>query len=402
MFRKTFVRITSVVLLAVPSVVFKIFNIHTDPIISSIIFGFGIVVAAVLLTWAAEAAQIDISASFAIAILALIAVLPEYSVDIYLAFRAGSHPEYVHYAAANMTGSNRLLIGVGWTVVVFAFVLSKRLKGKKEVQVKLEPKAKLELAFLGIASVYSFFIIFFKRISIIDSVVLIILFFTYMIVVSSGEQREPHLRETTKGFLSLTKLQRFFAVNGLFATAGVVVYVCAQPFAESMIDIGTKFHIDKFLLVQWVAPTATEAPELLVAVIFAWRAQGQQAIGTLLSSKINQWTLLVGSLPVAYVIGGGGHSLILDARQSEEFLLTLAQTILGFAIILNLRFHIRDAIILFCLFFIQFLFPGTQARTIIAIVYFVIGGSIIVIRRKEALAVFKSLFSKKNFKPKLF
>lgn len=402
MFRKTFVRITSVVLLAVPSVVFKIFNLQADPIISSIIFGFGIVVAAVLLTWAAEAAQIDISASFAIAILALIAVLPEYAVDIYLAFKAGSQPEYVHYAAANMTGSNRLLIGVGWTAVVFAFVLSKRLKGKKEVEVKLEPKAKLELAFLGIASVYSFFIIFLNRISIIDSIFLIILFFAYMIVVSSGEQKEPNLRETTKGFLSLSKLQRFFAVNGLFFTAGFIVYLCAQPFAESMIDIGSKFHIDKFLLVQWVAPTATEAPELLVAVIFAWRAQGEQAIGTLLSSKINQWTLLIGSLPLAYLIGGGGHSLMLDVRQHEEFLLTAAQTILGFAIIINLRFHIRDAIILFSLFFIQFFFTGTQARIIISIVYFVIGGTIIIIRWKYAIAVFKSLFDKKNFKPKLF
>lgn len=402
MFRRSFIRITSVVLLAVPSVFFKIFNIQTDPIISSIIFGFGIVVAAVLLTWAAEAAQIDISASFAIAILALIAVLPEYAVDIYLAFRAGSHPEYVHYAAANMTGSNRLLIGVGWTAVVFAFVISKRLKGEKAVEVKLEPKAKLELAFLGIASLYSFIIIIFNRISLIDSVVLIILFFVYMIVVSSGEQREPHLRETTKGFLSLTKLQRFVAVNGLFATAGVIVYLCAQPFAESMIDIGTKFNIDKFLLVQWVAPTATEAPELLVAIIFAWRAQGEQALGTLLSSKINQWTLLIGSLPIAYAIGGGGNALILDARQSEEFLLTLAQTILGFAIILNLRFHIRDAVILFSLFFIQFLFPDMQTRIILSIAYFIIGGVVIIIRRNEAFAVFKSVFDRKNFKPKLF
>ncbi|MBI5325215.1 MAG: sodium:proton exchanger [Ignavibacteriae bacterium] len=391
MCRKTFVRITSVVLLAVPSVVFKIFNLHTDPIISAVIFGFGIVVAAVLLTWAAEAAQIDISASFAIAILALIAVLPEYAVDIYLAFKAGSHPEYVHYAAANMTGSNRLLIGVGWTAVVFAFVLSKRLKGKKVVEVKLEPKAKLELAFLGIASVYCVFIIFLHRISIIDSIVLIILFFIYMIVVSSGEQHEPHLRETTKGFLSLTKSQRFVAVNGLFVTAGVIVYLCAQPFAESMIEIGTKFNIDKFLLVQWVAPTATEAPELLVAVIFAWRAQGEQAIGTLLSSKINQWTLLIGSLPVAYILGGGGHSLMLDARQSEEFLLTLAQTLLGFAIILNLKFHIRDAVILFSLFFIQFLFPGMQMRIYISILYFIISGVVIIMRLK-----FSNRFSTKK------
>ncbi len=40
--------------------------------------------------------------------------------------------------------------------------------------------------------------------------------------------------------------------------------------------------------------------------MFAVHGKGSDAIGTLISSKVNLWTLLVGSLPVAYLAGGGG------------------------------------------------------------------------------------------------
>lgn len=49
-------------------------------------------------------------------------------------------------------------------------------------------------------------------------------------------------------------------------------------------------------------------------------------IAALISSKANQWTLLVGSLPMAYLIGGGGTVLQLDGRRVEEILLTATQT----------------------------------------------------------------------------
>ena len=48
--------------------------------------------AAFLLSWAAEVAQHDIPRSLALTILALIAVLPEYAVDMYLAWRAAEEP----------------------------------------------------------------------------------------------------------------------------------------------------------------------------------------------------------------------------------------------------------------------------------------------------------------------
>ena len=70
------------------------------------IFGAGF-----LLSWTAEVAQLDVPRALALAVLALIAVLPEYAVDVYFAWRAGQDPAYTAYATANMTGGNRLLIG---------------------------------------------------------------------------------------------------------------------------------------------------------------------------------------------------------------------------------------------------------------------------------------------------
>lgn len=68
-----------------------------------------------------ETAEIDAPRNFALAIVAFLATLSEYSVDTYLAWMAGKYPgsDYVHYTIANMTGANRLLIGIGWSIVIF-------------------------------------------------------------------------------------------------------------------------------------------------------------------------------------------------------------------------------------------------------------------------------------------
>ena len=40
----------------------------------------------------------------------------------------------------------------------------------------------------------------------------------------------------------------------------------AAPFADGLVDIGKHHGIDQFLLVQWVAPLASESPEFVVAM----------------------------------------------------------------------------------------------------------------------------------------
>ena len=117
--------------------------------------GLAIFGAAFMLSWAAELAQLEIPQALAIALLALIAVLPEYAVDMYFAWMAGKDPKYTAFAMANMTGANRLLIGVGWAAVVFTFWLKTR-----QARYQLDPAHKIEIFYLGLATIYSFIIPF--------------------------------------------------------------------------------------------------------------------------------------------------------------------------------------------------------------------------------------------------
>jgi cation:H+ antiporter len=98
---------------AIPAVALRLAGVHLAPPLAIPVFGAAVVACAFLLVWAAEAAHHDISGSLATAILAVIAVLPEYAVDLYFAWSAGHIPQNAQYAAANMTGSNRLLLGLG-------------------------------------------------------------------------------------------------------------------------------------------------------------------------------------------------------------------------------------------------------------------------------------------------
>src|SRR5919108_5293854 len=115
--------LVSAILLCLQWVVLRLAAVHLSPEQEALCAGIGIFGAAFILSWAAELAQLDIPQALALALLALIAVLPEYAVDMYFAWEAGKDPQYTSYAMANMTGANRLLIGVGWAAVVVTFWL---------------------------------------------------------------------------------------------------------------------------------------------------------------------------------------------------------------------------------------------------------------------------------------
>ncbi len=80
---------TIAALLTVPALVVRFTHPELAHPLEALLFGLAIVGAAFMLSWAAEVAQLDISAGLAIAILALIAVLPEYAVDFVFASKGG-------------------------------------------------------------------------------------------------------------------------------------------------------------------------------------------------------------------------------------------------------------------------------------------------------------------------
>ena len=345
----------SMILLAgvgIPGVIIRFGGIHLDPALESLIFGVGIIGAAFLLSWAAEVAQLDVSASFAIAVLALIAVMPEYMVEAVLAWDAGESyrqlavaqgevTKEMSLAAANVTGANRLLIGVGWSAVIIIFWL------KRRSGFDMRGLLKLELPMLVVATLLTILVAFSKAIPIWLAVVFIGAYIFYLWRSSTQESEEPDLLGAAAMIASFRPLYRRLWVLGLFIFSAGIILIAAEPFVHGLRATGEELGISEFLLIQWLAPLASESPEIIVAVLFALRANPNDGLTTLISSQVNQLTLLVGSIVVVFSISSGQIlSFPLDyfeggfverltspfGLQSSEFLLTAAAS--TFAILL--------------------------------------------------------------------
>jgi cation:H+ antiporter len=379
---------------AIPAVVLRLTGTHPPALPSMLIFGLAVVAASFVLAWAAEAAEVDIAGGLAIAVLAVIAVLPEYAVDLYFAHTAGTNPEYVQYAAANMTGSNRLLLGLGWSsVVLISLYVASRRSGQTIKALVLDSGYRRELGFLAVAAVVAFVIPVTGKIHLALGLLLLAFFAYYLYRAAVSEHdEEPELIGPAASIGALPTVQRRITVISMFVLAAGVILASAEPFADSLVEGGQTLGIDQFLLVQWLAPLASEAPEFIVALLFAWRGKGAAALGLLISAKVNQWTLLIGSLPVAYMLGDGPAALQLDARQIEEFLLTATQTLLGLAVLLSLRFPRWAAWTLLGLFAVQFAVPGQTGRYVLCGVYAVLAVAAMVHNRQYLLATITSPF----------
>lgn len=348
-----------------PWILLRITGCHLDPIQETLLSGFSIFAAAFILSWAAEVAQLDISPSLAIAALALIAMLPEYAVDMVFAWKAGKDPSYTHYAVANMTGSNRLIIGVAWALVVVLYWWKTRKK-----QVHLETSHISALGILLLSTIYSFIIPWKGTISVIDGAILFSFFLIYIFIAMRAKVEEPELEGPPAIIAMAPKLWRRIITGAIFLYAGLAIFLSAEPFAEGLLCIGRTLGIEEFLLVQWLAPIASESPEFIVAAIFAMKGNPSASLGTLVSSKVNQWTLLVGLLPVVFCISSFRiHPLLLDARQVQEIFLTSAQSALAVAILTDRNITLFEALLLFGLFSSQFFFRSPESRHIFAYIY---------------------------------
>jgi len=372
-------------LATVPGLFLGLTHQHITPIVGAILFGVAIFGAAFILSWGAELAQIEMSESLAVAILALIAVLPEYAVDFVFTWKAAHDPEYEHYAIANMTGANRLLVGLGWPMVLFIFVLARR--GRKAIT--LGKSQRVEIFYLAMATLYSLTIPLKGSLNLIDMAILVVLFAMYTVRVAQMETIEPELVGPVKIIANLSKGARRLFTALFFAYAGAVIFFVAEPFAESLIETGAQFGISKFFLVQWLAPIASESPEFIVAATWTLRGAAGSAMKALISSKVNQWTLLIGTIPLVYAISGGAiKPFPLDHTQVDELVLTAAQSLFAVAVLVNLRMSTRDATLLLVLFLAQLIVH--EIHKPMSVIYIVLGVIFHVVHRKDLIPAMKT------------
>ena len=315
---------------------------------AALLSGLAILGASFLLLWACDVAQMDIPQTLALAVVALIAVLPEYAVDMYFTWQAGKNPgsNYAHYAIANMTGANRLLIGVAWTSIAAIHWF------KSGRRVFLNQDQRTEVLFLGLATAYAFFIPIKGSLAWYDGLVFIAIYAWYIRLAAQRPCEDCELEGPAELIGALPRNRRRLATLALFLFAAGVILASAELFSENLVASGKVFGINEFLLVQWLAPIASEAPEFIVAIMFVLRGQAAVAMGSLLSSKLNQWTLLVGMIPGVYGLASGGfeHPLPLGPYQLHELFLTAAQSLLAVALLASLSLGPGAAALLFCMF----------------------------------------------------
>jgi cation:H+ antiporter len=317
--------------------------------LTAVLTGASILGAAFLLSWACEVAEMDVPRALAVSVLALVAVLPEYAVDATFAWKAAEEPAYAGYAIANMTGGNRLLLGLGWPLLGMLTFLRFR---RREIEVPRD--MGVEVTILLLSTIYAMVPVWRGSLTLLDTAVYVSLYVAYLVAAARGEDHEAEVVGPARALGELPAFARRLSVVFILVIAAGAIAYAAEPFAESLVETGRSFHIDEFVLVQWVAPLASESPEVVVAVLMVLRANSSTALRTLVSSNVNQWTLLVGTLAMVYSFAHGSPAALpLDGRQRDEVLLTAAQSLFGVAVLADLRFVLWQGAVLAALFLVQ-------------------------------------------------
>ncbi len=343
-----------------------------------------ILASAFLVAWGAEAAQFLISQALALAILAWLQTLPEFAVEAVIAWDAGAEPQRAHLAIANLTGAIRLLLGLGWPMIYFVFAASSRRRAAREAHpaaprlpaIRLQREHAVEIVGLVPPLLYFGVILLRRSFSWVDAVVLIALYVAYLGLLF---RHPPHGVESLADSSAVSRWaygrrgwRRPATIGGLFAAGGLLLYVTAHPFLESMLAVAGTLGVSQFVLVQWVAPFLSEFPEKVSAFYWARRVtHAPMALMNMVSSNINQWTVLAAMIPLVYGYSSLRHhgmwlDFHFDDAQRLEILLTLLQTGLGVLLLANMEFDWLDATILLVLWVVQFLRPSLREEVAVA------------------------------------
>jgi cation:H+ antiporter len=315
-----------------------------------------ILIAAMVIAWAAESAQFFIAQGFALAILAWMQTLPEFAVEAVLAWH-----QQVPYLFASLTGALRLLTGLGWPMIYFsAAVVHQRRTGTPLRRIVLEGEHSVQVVGLLAPLVYVSFVVWKGSVQLADSVVLTAIYAAYLALLGRMPPQEAEgiedLERIPRAIVLAPRARRIAAIGGLFLLGGVLIYFTTDPFVGSLFAISVRLGVPSFIFIQWVAPFVSEFPEGLSTFYWARTVhRAPMALMNMVSSNINQWTLLMAMLPVVLSLSAGSvTSLPLDGQQRIEVLMTIGQQLVGMLFLVNMELAWWEAGTLFVMWLVQF------------------------------------------------
>ena len=333
-----------------------------------------ILAAAMLIAWAAESAQFFIAQGFALAILAWLQTLPEFAVEAVLAWQ-----QQVPLLMANLTGALRLLTGLGWPMIYGTAAVFHRRRYKKPLrEIRLRDEHSVEVIGL-LASMTWVAVVAWKRsLNLWDAAILIMVYAAYLALLqrmpSEGAEAIEDLEAVPRAIVTAPRGVRIATITGLFVVGGGLIYLMAEPFLASLLALSAVVGVPNFVFVQWVAPFVSEFPEKVSAFYWARTVErASMALMNMVSSNINQWTLLTAMLPIVYSLSRGvPASIPLDGGQRMEILMTLGQSLVGTLFLVRMRLVWWQAAGLFLLWAAQFaLSPSGLGRPFFVAAYFV-------------------------------
>ena len=287
------------------------------------------------------------------------------------------------------------LLTVGWVTVSLL-----GLHFDTVATVAISGLAVLGASFLLAATGWAFFVPLGDGIGVLDTVLLVGLYVAYIgLVLKSGVEQSDHTVGVPKYFQAWSLPWRPLVVLALFGYSGTMIFTAGEPFAHGLAEIGLTLGIPSFFMIQWIAPLASESPELVVVAVLVNKARSTAGFNALISSKLNQWTLLIGTIAVIYSIAlGSVGTLPFDARQDAEIWITAGQSLFALALLCNFEISIREAVVLFVLFISQVLVEFALIREYVVLpitsqellygytaLYLVLAVGILAARRRSLL-----------------
>ncbi len=321
-----------------------------------------ILLAAMMIAWAAESSQFFIAQGFALAILAWLQTLPEFAVEAVLAWR-----QRTDLLMANLTGSLRLLTGLAWPMIYFVAAACHRIRrGRPLKSIPLADEHCVEVVGLFAALLYSMVIYAKGSLTVLDGVILVLIYAAYLAILGRMPPQEAEgiedLERIPRSIVKSRRPVRIALIVGLFLAGGLLIYFMAEPFLGSLLSVSLLLGVQPFVFVQWVAPFVSEFPEKVSAFYWARTIdRASMALMNMVSSNINQWTLLAAMLPMTYSLSCGAMTpIVFDEQQELELLMTIGQSLVGMMFLVNMRLDWWEAATLFSLWGIQFVLSPVQ------------------------------------------
>ena len=358
-----------------------------------------VVAAAMMIAWAAEASQYSISQGLALAIVAIVQTLPEFFVEGAIAWNAGKDPVgWLPNVTANFTGANRLLTGLGWPLILFTAMLSKSGNRRSGLHViALRKEQSIEVVFMLGATLYYVLIWLRGSLEIVDTVVLLATFLGYLWMLSRlpSEREDPQavLDASPRAIVDLrTRKHRIVAILGLFSFSGLVFVFISTPFVDSINTIAVALFGAGagFFFIQWIAPFLSEFPEKVTAFHWARKVKlAPMALLNFVSSAVNELTALVAIIPIVFALSVGAIGPVSLTAHRDEVLLTMAQSLYACVCLMDLKYDVRNALLLLGLWLVSTAFIETRFAISIIFLFASLVETVIQRKRITVFSAFK-------------